>query len=207
MSGCIPLVERMRWSRWLRRGIVIARSSRAPYPVLYYPLALDACARHYDASRYAARSEQFSMGTEPDEVKFDLELTRRNFDHDEALMREIGGIFIEDVPQLVEQLNCLRDRLLNSQADEQSVQQRTLALREAKRLVHSIKGLAATFGAEPLVSLAQQIEEGLVGMPEERMVAKIHRLTDVALETVDQLAIELRLTQDDRNASPDPRPR
>jgi chemotaxis protein histidine kinase CheA len=137
------------------------------------------------------------MGTDPDEVKFDLELTRRNFDHDEALVREIGVIFIEDVPQLVDQLTCLRDQLLSSQADEQNVQQGAIALREAKRLAHSIKGLAATFGAEPLVSLAREIEEELACMSEEHIAAKVQRLAEVALDTVDHLALKLRLPTDD----------
>ena len=147
------------------------------------------------------------MGTDPDKVKFDLELTRRNFDHDEALVREIGGIFIEDVPQLVERLTCLRHRLLSSTADEQSDQQGAIALREAKRIAHSIKGLAATFGAEPLVSLAREIEEELACVSEERIAAKVQRLTEVALETVQHLAIKLRLPQDDHNASSDSRHR
>lgn len=146
------------------------------------------------------------MGTDPDEVKFDLELTRRNFDHDEALVREIGGIFIEDVPPLVERLTCLRDRLLSSMADEQSDQHGVNALREAKRLAHSIKGLAATFGAEPLVFLAREIEEELACVSEERMAAKVQRLSKVAIETVEQLAVKLRLPQDDHNASSDPSP-
>lgn len=138
------------------------------------------------------------MGTDPDEVKFDLELTRRNFDHDEALVRDIGAIFIEDVPQLVDQLTCLRDRFLSSTVDEQSNQQGASALREAKRLAHSIKGLAATFGAEPLVSLAREIEEELACMSEERIAAKVQRLSEVAMETVEHLALKLRLPADDQ---------
>lgn len=138
------------------------------------------------------------MGTDPDEVKFDLELTRRNFDHDEALVREIGGIFIEDVPQLIEQLTCLRDRLLSSTANERGDEQGAIALREAKRLAHSIKGLAATFGAEPLVSLAREIEEELACVSVERIAAKVQRLSEVAMETVEHLALRLRLPADDQ---------
>jgi HPt (histidine-containing phosphotransfer) domain-containing protein len=147
------------------------------------------------------------MGTNPDEVTFDLELTRRNFDHDEGLVREIGGIFIEDVPQLVEQLSRLRDQLLSANTDEQGVAQGAIALREAKRLAHSIKGLAATFGAEPLVSLAQEIEEELACIPLEHSAAKIQRLAEIAVVTVGHLAVQLQLVKQDDKAASDPRRR
>jgi HPt (histidine-containing phosphotransfer) domain-containing protein len=141
------------------------------------------------------------MKTDPDEVKFDLDLTRRNFDHDEALLREIGGIFIEDVPVLVEQLIELRLDLVNQSERGDFVVPHAMALGEAKRVAHSIKGLAATFGAQPLVKLAQEIEDSPQCSLDCSNADKVQRLSDVARRTVKELAAQLSLKSVQRSSS------
>ncbi len=77
------------------------------------------------------------------EVTLDLAQTRQNFGSDEDLLLEIANVFVEDVPLLIDELEaaCLRN-------DSTTV----------ARLAHSLKGLCATFGAEPARTYAQGLE-------------------------------------------------
>jgi HPt (histidine-containing phosphotransfer) domain-containing protein len=73
----------------------------------------------------------------------DLVQARENFGADESLLCEIATVFIEDVPLLVAEL-------------EQASQRGDTAT--VCRMAHSLKGLCATFGAEPARTYAQSIE-------------------------------------------------
>lgn len=87
------------------------------------------------------------------EITFALSQTRANLANDETLVRDMAEIFIADVPELCERLDTLRHRASdNPQAVEQWAA-------DARHLAHSIKGLANTFGAQPLVDLAAEIEK------------------------------------------------
>lgn len=67
----------------------------------------------------------------------------RRLGGDETLLKELAQIFIDDVPGLLQELSAALD-------DHSS--------EAAERIAHSIKGLAANFGAEDCVSRAQAIE-------------------------------------------------
>ena len=67
--------------------------------------------------------------------------------------------------------------------------------REAKRVAHSIKGLAATFGAQPLVAIAQEIEDEPVTFLEVGSQERMQRFSNVAERTVRELAARLSLKQ------------
>src|SRR5690349_11059024 len=76
-------------------------------------------------------------------VTLDLALARENFGSDEALLCEIANVFIEDVPLLIGELEQAFD------SDDRN----TMC-----RMAHSLKGLCATFGAEPARTYAQRLE-------------------------------------------------
>jgi HPt (histidine-containing phosphotransfer) domain-containing protein len=87
------------------------------------------------------------------EITFSLAQTRCNLDNDEVLVRDLAEIFICDVPQMCGRLASLHHSLCgNPQMSEQIVS-------EVRHLAHSIKGLARTFGAEPLSALTERIEK------------------------------------------------
>jgi HPt (histidine-containing phosphotransfer) domain-containing protein len=114
-------------------------------------------------------------------IVFDLDSTRRNFDGDENLIRDIGQIFVEDVPVLVQQLVQVRSRLKDNTPQE------TAVLQEAQRLAHSLKGLAGTFGAEPLGSLLAEIEREPRLLSDPDSENRLEVLNYVAMHTVDEL--------------------
>ncbi len=120
------------------------------------------------------------MASEQQLIVLDLDLARRNFGGDETLIRDIGQIFIEDVPALTQQLVHLRTRLFRD-----AVQETLLA--EAQRLAHSLKGLAGTFGAEPLGSLLGEIERQPKVLAAEDGDERLRTLAEVAQHTVDEL--------------------
>ncbi len=125
------------------------------------------------------------------EIILDLESARRNFDGDSSLVRDIGQIFVEDVPVLVQQLNGLRVDALQTSPPTQEVIAVQGPLLEARRVAHSIKGLANTFGAEPLGSLLATIEHDpalLVAADGEQRLMELER---IALQTVDELVRSL----------------
>ena len=122
------------------------------------------------------------------EIILDLDSARRNFDGDVTLVRDIGQIFVEDVPALVQQLNGLRVDAIRETIQPQVTIAKYGPLTEARRVAHSIKGLANTFGAEPLGSLLATIEHDpalLVAADGEQRLMELER---VALQTVDELA-------------------
>ncbi len=122
------------------------------------------------------------------EIILDLESARRNFDGDVTLVRDIGQIFVEDVPVLVQQLSGLRVDAIRKTIKIHDTFQPQNPLTEARRVAHSIKGLANTFGAEPLGSLLATIEHDptlLVAADGEQRLMELER---VALQTVDELA-------------------
>lgn len=125
------------------------------------------------------------------EIILDLESARRNFDGDASLVRDIGQIFVEDVPLLVQQLNVLRADALQTSPAVEDVLTPHGPLLEARRVAHSIKGLANTFGAEPLGSLLATIERDpnlLIADDGEQRLMELER---IALQTVDELVRSL----------------
>lgn len=111
-------------------------------------------------------------------VTLNLYQARQNFGCDEELLQEIAGVFIEDVPLIAAELEEARER-----NDISTV----------GRLAHSLKGLCATFGAEPARTYAQHIECDAVKNREsditrERVQTLVHSLE----QTITTLRHELR---------------
>jgi HPt (histidine-containing phosphotransfer) domain-containing protein len=125
------------------------------------------------------------MATDESAITIDLDAARRNFDGDETLIRDIGQIFVEDVPSLVTRLEQLRTQL-----DQDALQEAKL-LEEAKRVAHSCKGLAGTFGAQPLGSMLAEIEREPRVLTAADGEARLRTLKRVARETVGELAKSL----------------
>lgn len=67
-------------------------------------------------------------------------------DGQRELLKELAGMFIEDAPLVLEDLHKAVD------AHDATV---------ARRAVHTLKGLVATFFAKPTTQLAQQLEDEL----------------------------------------------
>jgi len=114
------------------------------------------------------------------EITFTLTQTRCNLDNDELLVRDMAAIFIADIPELCERLANLNGR---AGPPHGSVDQ-------VKHIAHSIKGLARTFGAEPLASLAERIEKS----PEEWLTgnqAFSNLFRRIGCQSASQLAEEL----------------
>lgn len=118
---------------------------------------------------------------EPSEpVTLDLALARENFGSDESLLCEIATVFIEDVPLLVAQF-------------EQACEQHDLAT--MRRMAHSLKGLCATFGAEPARTYAQRIEQDCASGDGSNITCDRIRTFVRSLEdTIASLRSELRLS-------------
>ncbi|MCC6510304.1 MAG: Hpt domain-containing protein [Pirellulaceae bacterium] len=111
-------------------------------------------------------------------ITLDLGQARQNFGCDESLLQEIATVFIEDVPQIATELQeaCSRN-------DVPTV----------CRLAHSLKGLCATFGAEPARTYAQHIEHEAASssravVSHERVQILVHSLE----QTIQTLRSELR---------------
>ena len=114
-----------------------------------------------------------------DPVTLDLSQTRQNFGCDENLLHEIAHVFIEDVPQIAAELEaaCLRNDYT------------TVA-----RLAHSLKGLCATFGAEPSRTYAQRLELDAVNCRSAVTMDKINSLINSLHQTIVTLQSELRIS-------------
>lgn len=79
-------------------------------------------------------------------VRLDLETTLNNLGGDRALMQHLCQIIVEDAPTLLEKLNSsivFNDR------------------ERSQHLIHSLRGMFETFGAEPATSLALELESEL----------------------------------------------
>ncbi len=115
---------------------------------------------------------------DPATITLDLYQARQNFGCDEALLQEIASVFIEDVPQIVAELEqaCLRNDITT-----------------VCRLAHSLKGLCATFGAEPARTYAQHIEYDASG-DRQNMITRdrISTLIRSLEQTIATLRSELR---------------
>ncbi len=74
----------------------------------------------------------------------DLQGALKRLDGDRELLAELAQFFLEDSPGLLEKL---RDGLRNGKA------------RDVQRAAHSLKGLAANFGAREAVDAAHVVEE------------------------------------------------
>jgi len=98
----------------------------------------------------------------PTAISFRLADARGNLDHDEALVREMAAIFIADVPPMCERLAAICQAVKDDRmaSDDDAA--------ELRHLAHSLKGLAATFGAQPLGELAAGLEEA--SAPDESAV-------------------------------------
>jgi HPt (histidine-containing phosphotransfer) domain-containing protein len=129
-------------------------------------------------SEKPAMKNRADIGCEP--VTLDLPLARENFGCDEALLCEIATVFIEDVPQLIAQLEHA------CQANDKSTVCRT---------AHSLKGLCATFGAEPARTYAQNIEQECGQNGDAAITCERLQPLILALEhTIATLRSELRLS-------------
>lgn len=111
-------------------------------------------------------------------VTLDLRQARHNFGSDENLLHEIALVFIEDVPGIAAEIEaaCLR----NDFAD-------------VARLAHSLKGLCATFGAEPARTFAQRLELDAANCRPAVTMEKIQVLVDSLNRTIATLQNELRI--------------
>lgn len=128
------------------------------------------------------RVGETAMADQEQAIRLDLDSTRRNFDGDADLIRDIGNIFIEDVPLLIQRLATLRAQMLAGPASESAV------LEEARRLAHSLKGLAGTFGAEPLGTMLAEVEQHpqrLAALDGEQRLQELER---IAQQTITELA-------------------
>ncbi len=112
-------------------------------------------------------------------VTLDLPQARQNFGCDEDLLHEIALVFIEDVPAIAAELEaaCLRNDFV------------TVA-----RLAHSLKGLCATFGAEPARTYAQRLELDAANCRAAVSLDKIHALIESLQQTITTLQSELRIS-------------
>ncbi len=82
--------------------------------------------------------------TDDDALPVDLGATLRWVAGDEALLRELIGIFQEDAPK---QLRELHEALARSDAVE------------VERISHGLKGVVANFGAVPARAVAGDVED------------------------------------------------
>lgn len=124
------------------------------------------------------------------EITFALSQTRCNLANDEVLVRDMAEIFISDVPEMCERLEALHhDGCGNPQMSQQ-------ILADVRHLAHSIKGLASTFGAEPLASLTERIEKSPQDWlaSDARWASLVKR---VGHESASRLAIELGISHAD----------
>lgn len=115
-----------------------------------------------------------------DVITLDLVQARENFGSDEALLHEIANVFIEDVPLIAAELEeaCTRK-------DAATV----------CRLAHSLKGLCATFGAEPARTYAQRIECHAASQREPAVTCEQVRVLVRLLDrTIATLRSELRFS-------------
>jgi HPt (histidine-containing phosphotransfer) domain-containing protein len=124
------------------------------------------------------------------EITFALSQTRCNLANDEVLVRDMAEIFISDVPEMCGRLEALRHKVCgNRQMSDQ-------VLGDVRHLAHSIKGLAKTFGAEPLASLTEQIEKS----PEDWLASDLRWATlvkRVGSKSASRLAKELGMSHAD----------
>lgn len=81
-----------------------------------------------------------TSGTVPDNAGLDLAAARRRVGGDDALLRELAVIFIDDAPELLAQAQASVDT------------------ERARRAAHSLKGLASNF-SESTATAAQAVEE------------------------------------------------
>ena len=127
------------------RGIASGQSENANSDTVSREQASLDTASFETAISGAVRPDAANSGGAIEEaVTLDLAMARENFGSDEALLCEIATVFIEDVPELIAELEqACRD------ADSSTV----------CRSAHSLKGLCATFGAEPTRTYAQGIEQ------------------------------------------------
>ncbi len=102
-------------------------------------------------------------------MTLDLTQARLNFGSDENLLHEIANVFVEDVPGIADELKAawLRN-------DFQTV----------ARLAHSLKGLCATFGAEPSRTYAQRIELDATNCRSAVTMEKVYKLLDTLQQTL-----------------------
>jgi HPt (histidine-containing phosphotransfer) domain-containing protein len=124
------------------------------------------------------------------EITFALSQTRCNLANDEVLVRDMAEIFIADVPEMCGRLDALYHQVCgNPQMAEQMSA-------EVRHLAHSIKGLARTFGAEPLVSLAERVERS----PHDWLVSDVRwasLIKRVGCVSASRLAKELGMSHAD----------
>jgi HPt (histidine-containing phosphotransfer) domain-containing protein len=110
----------------------------------------------------------------PTGLQVDEQAALDALDGSRALLHDLAEMFCEDAPQV---MNELKDAV---EADDSAA---------ARRAVHSIKGLAATFYAKPTVEIAQRLELEAAG-------GHIEGLRDNGLSTlehaIDQLIAELK---------------
>ena len=112
------------------------------------------------------------------QITFDFEKALNNTGGDRSLIELLGRVLIEDVPVLANQLK------LASQIRDSA---------HTKHFVHSLRGLCATFSAEPAVGMAMDIETEITGGCDiQELASKIESLLTCLDATV--IAMEERLS-------------
>lgn len=100
----------------------------------------------------------------------------RRLGGDEILLKELAQIFIDDVPELLRELESALDDC-HSEAVE--------------RIAHSIKGLAANFGAEVCVGRAQVIENSKGTPWREEAPLQLSGLREAVSQVIAELRSEI----------------
>lgn len=129
-------------------------SIRGPFPDDDRMVLADGCATGSVATLVSEKADSVSENSSPSHrLVIDRDAALRRLGADETLFGVLAGFFCDDAPQLLNQLKGALDK--NDQP-------------EATRLVHSIKGLAATFSSDFVTRVAGMAEQaGRVGNLEE----------------------------------------
>jgi len=144
----------------------------------------------YEGTTFPIPIVRRAVKMDDSEITFALAQTRCNLANDEELVRDMAEIFISDVPEM-----CKRLATFHHQAcDGSQVTEQILA--EVRHLAHSIKGLARTFGAEPLASMTERIEKS----PQDWLASDVRRAVSISRvgdESAVRLGRELGLSHAD----------
>ena len=92
--------------------------------------------------------------------------------NNEALLIELGAMYREDAPEL---LRDLRNAIEGGDA------------RSAHHVLHSLRGLASTFFAEPVVELTREMEKLADASQLEEVEQRVPKLTHVVQQVADEL--------------------
>ena len=118
----------------------------------------------------------------PNERQLDEQAALAALDGSRELLQDLAQMFCEDAPQV------LRELRQAVEADDAT---------SARRAIHSIKGLAATFFAQPTVETAQRLEQDAInGQLESLSESGIPQLEETVQSLINELRDRLRLTSE-----------